>query len=115
VEILLEIFKAFVKTIESDNRILIGEQMMLSKIAEIWKIEKPQSYYSDNVKFIEPPKLKGCKRYEGGIPICPKCGDFMEQLSRYNRFDFNKEYYEQLQNPIDDEPWSCGGCAFAVK
>ena len=115
VEILLEIFKAFVKTIESDNRILIGEQMMLSKIAEIWKIEKPQSYYSDNVKFIEPPKLKGCKRYEGGIPICPKCGDFMEQLSRYNRFDFNKEYYEQLQNPIDKEPWSCGGCAFAVK
>ena len=112
-EILLEIFKAFVKTIEVDNRILRGEQMILSKIAEIWKIENPKSFYSDDVKLIEPPKLKGCKKYEGGIPICPKCGDFMEQLSRYNRFEFNKEYYEQLERPIEEEPWSCESCNFS--
>ena len=114
-DILVDILRALVKTVEQDKIVVVGEREIIHKIAKIWEIENSESFYSDDIKFIEPPKVKGCKRYEGGIPICPKCGDFMEQLSRYNRFEFNKEYYEQLQNPIDKEPWSCGGCAFTVK
>ena len=106
---------ALVRTVEQDKIVVVGELEIIDKIAKIWKIKKSGSFYSDGIKFIDPPKVKGCKRYEGGIPICPKCDNFMEQLSRYNRFEFNKEYYEQLQKPIDEEPWSCGGCAFTVK
>ena len=112
-KILLDVFKSFVNAAEKDKVMVAGERALLDSLADVWQIQNPEKYFSDDVEYREPPQKTKIEFDDAGDPICPDCGGHMGKSFMCGAsITFGPGGITQA--PLDNDQWSCDDCGYSL-